>query len=205
VERLVSAIFSPCRSWRYVLVRQTERGVALGMAQEFHRGKALRVPTVAFIGLNPSTADEAVNDPTVRRCIGFADRWGYARMVLVNLFAYRATDPKKVRDLATREVAIGPDNDEHLIREAMAADLVVAAWGERGGMFDRSSEVVGMLNDAEVHAFMLGMTRPRFPKPSEPRHPLYLRSDAALKRLPGQPLWFPGKIGAVPERPAGLR
>lgn len=89
---------------------------------------------VNFIMLNPSTADETFDDPTIRRCVGFAKRWGYCGLVVTNLFAYRATDPKDLHALLMKEggfrLAIGEENPSHLDREAKMAHLVVCAWGD---------------------------------------------------------------------------
>jgi len=93
---------------------------------------------VNFIMLNPSTADEAFDDPTVRRCVGFAKRWGYCGLVVTNLFAYRATDPKELKALLNTcdvlQEAIGEENISHLSREAKSAHLVVCAWGDNGSV-----------------------------------------------------------------------
>lgn len=167
----MSAIFSPCRTWRYVLVRETERGVDMRMANEFHEGRPLPIPTVAFIGLNPSTADEVVNDATVRRCIGYADRWGYGRMVMLNVFAYRTRNPRKLAALDF-STAVGPENHIHLMREANAADRVVCAWGTHATRFQRGAAVEIMLRTAGIEPRVLGLT-----KDGHPKHPLYLRSD----------------------------
>lgn len=89
---------------------------------------------VNFVMLNPSIADDTFDDPTIRRCVGFAKRWGYCGLVVTNLFAYRATDPKDLHDLLMKEggfrLAIGEDNSSHLDREAKMAHLVVCAWGD---------------------------------------------------------------------------
>ena len=79
-----------------------------------------------FVGLNPSTADETNDDPTIRRCIAFAREWGYARLHMANLFAFRATEP---RDMMNASDPIGPENDKHLLTLANDSILTVAAWG----------------------------------------------------------------------------
>lgn len=173
----MSAIFSPCRTWRYTLTRM--------LADD----ESAPFGTAMFIGLNPSTADEVQDDPTVRRMIGFATRWGYRRLIVCNAFAYRATDPKKLRGLS-RIAAIGPENNRYLIQESRRADLVVAAWGAGGSLLDRSQEIVRMMNAEQVRLHALGFTEPKFPKRPEPRHPLYMRADVKPTPMPGQPLWF---------------
>lgn len=144
-----SALFSPCGTWRYALTRE------LGGRR-----------TVAFVGLNPSTADETRDDPTIRRCIGFARSWGFARLDVVNLYAFRATRP---RDLWLADDPVGPENDDVLARALADADLVVAAWGI-GARRERLADVAGLLAQRTLHA--LGVT-----KAGAPRHPLYVPAD----------------------------
>ncbi|TME62616.1 MAG: DUF1643 domain-containing protein [Chloroflexi bacterium] len=120
-------------------------------------------PVVAFVMLNPSTADARRDDPTIRRCIGFAKSWGFGGVEVVNLFAYRATDPGELRRVAD---PVGVDNDRHIRRAIARADLVVLAWGARAG----SRRLLNL-----PQARCLGLTRA-----GQPRHPLYLRRDASL-------------------------
>lgn len=120
---------------------------------------------VNFIGLNPSTADEFKNDPTIRRCIGFAEAWGASLLVMTNIFAFRATDPKVMRAAVD---PVGPDNDKALIEWASKSDVVVAAWGTHGVFESRGQEVLGLLATvSDISA--LGLTNHGHPK-----HPLYL-------------------------------
>src|SRR5690242_6108456 len=104
-------IFSDCRAYRYTLWREWDI---------FDKNY------VMFVGLNPSTADERVDDPTIRRCIDFAKRWGYGALCMTNLFAYRATDPRVMKAFP---YPVGPENDKWLVRCAREAGVVVAAWG----------------------------------------------------------------------------
>lgn len=150
-----SAAFSRCRTYRYTLERRWDP----------------RRPVVMFVGLNPSTADETHDDPTVRRCLGFARRWRFAALLMTNLFALRSTDPRALREA---EDPIGPRNDEHLRRCRARAALVVAAWGARGGLGRRDERVLVTLPEAHC----LGATRG-----GRHRHPLYLPSSARLRRL----------------------
>lgn len=143
------ATFSGCRRYRYVLER--------------HWDDAL--PAVLFIGLNPSTADEQADDPTVRRCVRFAQDWGYGSLLLANLFALRSTDPKGLLDAAD---PVGRWNDRWLKRLESRASLSVAAWGVHGTLRDRDRTVAARL----VNLHCLGTT-----KDGHPRHPLYLRAD----------------------------
>lgn len=145
----MGAEFSPCREYRYALWRWWEKAE----------------PYAMFVGLNPSTADETEDDPTIRRCKRFAADWGYGGLVMTNLFAIRATDPKVM--LAHGE-PIGQENDDHLRDLGRHAGIVVAAWGAHGGHQDRDREVIRMIPC--MHH--LGLT-----KIGKPKHPLYLRAD----------------------------
>jgi hypothetical protein len=151
--------FSPCGTWRYTLWRQWGDGEGIA----------------AFIGLNPSTADECQDDPTVRRCINFARQWGYGGMVMLNIFAYRATDPKLMK--AAKD-PVGPLNDEVLRERCGAADVAVACWGTHGAHQGRAADVAGAL----VGLSCLGLT-----KAGHPKHPLYLRGDTEPITFPGYP------------------
>jgi hypothetical protein len=145
-----SAEFSPCRTWRYALWRTWDSSA----------------PYAMFIGLNPSTADEIENDPTVTRCIGYSRTWGYGGLCMTNLFAYRDTDP---RGMKAAPDPIGPDNDEWLDRLARAAGVVVAAWGTHG---------VHQGRDCVVRARLTGVLHYlKLTKFGHPQHPLYLRAD----------------------------
>jgi hypothetical protein len=146
------ALFSHDRQYRYRLWR---------------RWDALR-PCVAFCMLNPSMADEHSNDPTIRRCIGFARDWGYGGVEIVNLFALRATDPRELRDARD---PIGRRNDAYVIEAAQRSAAVVLAWGVHGTFRARGAEALALLSP-RARLLALGWTRA-----GEPRHPLYLRRD----------------------------
>lgn len=137
--------------------------------------------TVVFIMLNPSTADARQDDPTIRRCIGFARAWGFSALEVVNLFAYRAAHPARLR-AAPRPV--GPRNDRHLRAALARADAVVAAWGVHGAWLGRDRAVAGMLDDPGLGLApqCLGLT-----KGGHPRHPLYLPLDAGRRPYPLDP------------------
>lgn len=128
-----------------------------------------------FVMLNPSTADASLDDPTIRRCIGFAKAWGCGALSVVNLYAFRSTDPK---GLWIAEDPVGPDNDDHLSAAALGAAIsgwpLVAAWGANAKP-DRVSHVLALPGMDALTA--LGTT-----KDGAPRHPLYLRADAV--RMP---------------------
>lgn len=125
-------------------------------------------PKVLFIGLNPSSADETEDDATIRRCIGFAKRWGFGAILVGNLFAIRSKDPAVLYEAKD---PIGPENDVHLAKMAQEASLIVAAWGNNGGYRNRSEEVSALFTQMKC----LGIN-----KTGEPKHPLYVASDQAL-------------------------
>lgn len=134
---------------------------------------------VLFVMLNPSTADAAKDDPTIRRCIGFATRWGMQRLDVVNLFAFRATQPRDLFDQAP-SVAIGDPENLNVIRlYASMAKIIVCAWGVHGHRFDRDREV--MMCGLCDHAFRLRICSLGETKSGFPRHPLYVRNDVNLK------------------------
>lgn len=132
--------------------------------------------TCLFVMLNPSTADSRRDDPTIRRCIGFARRWGFGQLRVVNLFALRATDPRGLRGAREPTHVVGPRNDAVLHREVRRADVVVAAWGAHGTLHDRAARVLEGLPDVDWQC--LGTTRT-----GQPRHPLMLRGDTKLRPL----------------------
>ena len=138
------------------------------------RGWSTDYPQVTFIMLNPSTADAQRNDPTIRRCIEFAQRWGFGSLEAVNLFAYRATYPVA---LFNAKNPVGAENDQFLMRAVARSACVVAAWGTKGTLLDRDKHVLQLLASwPNVHC--LGVT-----KGGHPRHPLYVKSDTVLKVL----------------------
>jgi hypothetical protein len=156
-----TATFSPCRRYRYALTRTWADA-----------------PGAVFVTLNPSTADALADDPTIRRCIGFARAWGCGGLTVVNLFGLRATDPAQ---LTRVHDPVGPDNDV-VIRDVVtrAADFpaqrpVVAAWGAHPAAGKRAREVGGMLARQGVEVLCLGVTAA-----GHPRHPLYVRGAQRL-------------------------
>ncbi len=127
-----------------------------------------------FVMLNPSTANAEVDDPTIRRCIGFAKSWGFGALEVVNLFAYRATDP---RELKRVHGPVGPENDYHIasVISDPRCELVVAAWGNDGGRTPADRHFrENHCRDAKC----LGKTKAGYP-----RHPLYVPSSAELVPL----------------------
>lgn len=152
-----SAVFSPCRTYRYELWRTWEP----------------EKPFVQFIGLNPSTADETNDDPTLRRCIDFAQRWGYGGMVMTNLFAYRSTQPDNLlapgsrKKLRTEPEPVGPENDGILRAMAGRAGVIVVAWGSHDATHLRVPDVLEVLKGYELNALKVS-------EKGAPYHPLYL-------------------------------
>ena len=116
------AKLSACRSYRYSLWRIWDESK----------------PYALFIGLNPSTADEVENDPTLNRCIDYAKSWGYGGVYMTNLFAFRTKDPEGMKAASD---PIGPENNASLIDLAQKAGIAIAAWGNDGAFMGRSKEV----------------------------------------------------------------
>lgn len=149
------AVISPCSRYRYWLSRAFD-GVG---------------PPVGFIMLNPSTADAEIDDPTIRRCKGYAQAWGARELVVVNLFAYRATAPA---DLKRAPSPIGPENNDAIMAalDYCRDGVVVAAWGTHGKFKNRGDSVRRQtrLGGHQLHYLKLTSA-------GHPSHPLYLKSD----------------------------
>ncbi len=143
------AVYSDCGAYRYALGRDWGTG-----------------PRINFVMLNPSTADETRNDPTVERCERRARALGFGGFCVTNLFAFRATAP---RDLKAADDPIGPDNDATLRTVAASADMVLCAWGIHGSHHRRDSAVERILRQTVPTLWHLGVTQA-----GAPRHPLYL-------------------------------
>lgn len=141
-----NAVFSADRRFRYALWRTWD----------------IARPAVMFVGLNPSQANEVNDDPTLRRCVGFAKAWGYGGVALTNLFGFVATDPAHM--LATPD-PIGEDNDWWLAGLSAALPLTVAAWGNAGTHRARAAQARPLLQSLHVL---------RLNRSGQPAHPLYL-------------------------------
>lgn len=173
--------FSPCREWRYFLRRpwqqQVDEGFVVADLLEQPDPSAKR-PPIAFCLLNPSTADERKDDPTVARCRRFAVAWGFGDIMVLNAFAYRATDPK---DMKAHGEPVGAENDETLIQTVewvlSEGGQIVCGWGNHGSHLDRSSKIRQLLEPYQSTGKVLG-----FPltKSGEPGHPLYLKNSVEL-------------------------
>ena len=146
------AVYSPCERYRYLLTRvwdaTTERAL--------------------FVMLNPSTATEAQNDPTVERCERRARALGFGAFRVVNIFAFRATDPKVMRAVPD---PVGPGNDAAILSSVLEwrPDRVVCAWGGHGLHLGRGGQVAALLRSTERPLWHLGMTAS-----GQPKHPLYI-------------------------------
>lgn len=144
------AVYSNCERYRYSLTRVWDA----------------QAPRVAFVMLNPSTATEEANDPTIERCEQRARRLGFGGFRAVNIFALRATDPRNMRASSDPE---GPDNPQALDAAARWADVLVAAWGVHGEHLGQGPIVATQLREQGHTLYHLGLT-----KAGHPRHPLYL-------------------------------
>jgi hypothetical protein len=130
-----------------------------------------------WLMLNPSTAGALADDPTIRRCTGFSRAWGLDGLVVVNLFALRATDPA---ELARHPDPVGPGNDDFVRRAVAASPVVIAAWGAQRMAAARGARWRLEL-DRAADVLCLGTT-----KDGEPRHPLFVRADAVPAPLGGR-------------------
>ncbi len=145
-----TAIYSPCERYRYALTRIWQPD-----------GEK-----VSFIMLNPSTATEVQNDPTVERCERRARALGFGSFRVCNIFAWRDTDPFKMRKSSE---PIGPENDSAIIESCTWADRVVCAWGTHGEHLKRGPQVERLVRETGVTPYHLGLS-----KHGHPKHPLYI-------------------------------
>lgn len=151
------AILSECGRYRYRLWRTWDE-------ENFLRA--------AFVMLNPSIADAEQDDPTIRRCIGFAKSWGCGGIVVVNLFAWRSTDPKQLKSIID---PVGPENDRHIRRVLETCSPRICAWGNHGTLRRRDEAVKAIIRGVATGAECL-----RLSKDGHPGHPLYLPADSVL-------------------------
>jgi len=144
------AIYSDCERYRYALTR----------VWKFEASR------LVFVMLNPSTATEVQNDPTVERCERRARTLGFGSLQVTNIFAWRDTDPKKMR---TAKDPIGPDNDKTIMEACSWGDQIIAAWGTHGAHLRRGVQVKQILRSSDKPVFHLGIS-----KGGHPKHPLYI-------------------------------
>jgi hypothetical protein len=147
------AAYSDCLRYRYLLTR----------VWDSHGPKAL------FVMLNPSTATEVQNDPTVERCERRARSLGFGAFRVTNIFAFRATDPRVMR---AAEDPVGPENDLALLQSVPWADRIICAWGTHGAHLGRGRAVERLLRGTAAPLFHFGLTRE-----GHPSHPLYIGYD----------------------------
>lgn len=152
-----SAQFSKCSRYRYLLTREWDSGSG----------------TCLFVMLNPSTADAARDDATVRRCAGFTRRWGYRRLEVVNLFAGMATTPAA---LFRMDDPCGPENDAHVFAASARADAIIVAWGNHGAFGGRDRATLPVLRKSGRELLCLGTNRTGMPA-----HPLYISASVTPK------------------------
>jgi len=154
------AVYSDCERYRYALTRVWQPG-----------GRR-----VLFVMLNPSTATEAQNDPTVERCERRARALGFGAFRVCNIFAWRDTDPRRMRAVAD---PVGAANDAAILEGAGWADAIVAAWGTHGAHIGRGPEVERLLRGAGHALLALSVT-----KGGHPGHPLYIGYDRQPRPWP---------------------
>lgn len=143
------AIFDPTRNYRYLLWRRWNP----------------EAPRLTFVMLNPSRANETDNDPTIRRCVHFAQHWGYGSLEVVNLFSLITPDPNVLKQAPD---PIGIDCDRHLLDAAHRADRILIAWGNWGCLHQRDQTVLALLTPYNPIYCL------RQNQAGQPRHPLYV-------------------------------
>ena len=148
-----SAVIDSTGQYRYSLTREWDPGK----------------PKVVFVMLNGSTADAENDDPTLRRCIGFAKQWGFGSLEVVNLFGYRTIFLKELKSATDPN---GNENDYYLLKAIKSADKIIVAWGANGIYRHRDREVLRLLDDNKIKVYCLALT-----KDGLPRHPLYLKNN----------------------------
>lgn len=179
-EAISEAVFSGDGRYRYWLAREWDASL----------------PRIAWIMLNPSTADTRRNDPTVERVEGFSTRWGFGSYVVVNLYAFKATDP---REMMRAENPAGLPLNADYLAEAMREPCVMLAWGAHGGEWARQfAATIPLLRQGMTPAFVLGVNAD-----GSPKHPLYLKGNtrpAEWRGYDAEPvLWTPGaELTALP-------
>ena len=165
---LKGAVLSPCGTYRYKLTRTWDTSL----------------PKVCWIMLNPSTADAIEDDPTIEKCMKFSRAWGYGGLIVVNLFAFRATDPKDLVAASRRgDDVVGLANDQHIqIALHECPKLAIAAWGAHGNLQGRGMRVLKSCQNAlggerVLHALKVNQD-------GTPSHPLYLLDSSTPTPYP---------------------
>jgi len=159
-----ACVFSPDRRHRYSLIHRWDD--LLTPADERER-------SIAWICLNPSTADEQQLDPTLRRIRGFSTAWGFSHFVMLNAFAFRATDPADMKAAAD---PVGPENDRWIAHWAERVERVIVGWGEHGAHLGRDRQVVALIDPAKTFCLARNAS-------GQPKHPLYVAADTVPVRF----------------------
>lgn len=150
------AIYSDCHTYRYYLKRDFGKDIG----------------TCNFIMLNPSTATEEKNDPTVARCCSYAKNWGYRTLIITNIFPLRSTDPKGLYTHSFDNEVLNTNN-KFIVDVACQSDIVITAWGNHGTLTNIGQNILSiLLEKCPEKVYNLGVT-----KLGQPKHPLYLRKD----------------------------
>lgn len=155
------ATFSSCKKYRYLLYR---------LWDNFENGFCI------FIGLNPSTADENNDDPTIRRCVDFAKRFKYSGLYMLNLFGYCSTDPKELLKIND---PVGKWNNK-VIKEICENNngYKICCWGNYGSFKNRGVQLINFLDHFDINLHCFGFT-----EKNEPKHPLYLSKESKLEKI----------------------
>lgn len=160
-QEFSGATFSECRQYRYMLWRVWDESK----------------PAAVFLMLNPSTADDVDNDPTVERCQRRVHALGYGSLKVVNIFAFRSTDPALLYEQAD---PIGPENDVAILQATKSAGIVICGWGTDGALRNRGQEVIDLLRRNGITPHYLKLN-----KDGSPGHPLYIAYSVQPKPYPG--------------------
>lgn len=157
-KHAAGAVFDINDKYRYLLWRRWDASL----------------PHICFVMLNPSTADAFQLDPTIRRCVSFAQDWGYGGLDVVNIFSFRSTQADRLYRV---KEPVGRLNDHFLQRSAAQCKRIILAWGNHGSLNERSEHVLDVIGKKQA-LHHLGLTNT-----GQPRHPLYVRRDTELQML----------------------
>ena len=161
----MDAIFDESRTYRYLLRRTLQESLF-----------DLDARAITFLLMNPSTADETKNDPTIRRCIRYATDWGFGTLYIGNLSPYRATHPIDMLEHGLPPQSVIDDNIHNILWAMDRSEKVVAAFGAIGAKVPGGQEVLTAVKDYDLYC--LGKTKDGFP-----RHPLYMKKSIRLEDL----------------------
>ncbi len=149
LEEISGATLSKCRKYRYVLWRKWNKSL----------------PTIMFIGLNPSTANEHENDPTILKCINYSKNWGFGGFYITNLFAYRTFSPAILKK---NNSPVGQKNNYWILKTSKLTKKTIACWGDHGTFQDRDVQVKKLIS--QLYCININKT-------GQPSHPLYQKSN----------------------------